>query len=77
MLLTIIGHSSIHEGPSGNIVAEAVSLRYCHRQQHEDGEETFIGRIKYHLQMLTCNIEDDCDRGGDCQQQQGSLMLLW
>ena len=47
MLSTIIGHSSIHKGPSGNIVSEAASLKY--HQQHKDEGDNFIGRIQYCL----------------------------
>ena len=70
VLSTIIGHSSIHERPPSNIVAEAASLKY--RQQHKDGgEEDFIGRIQYHLRMLTCHIEDRD------HHQQSTMSLLY
>ena len=60
LLSMIIGQSSLIAAPSGDAVGELRYLNLGGQYEYaaEDGEH-FIGRLQYHLRMMTCSLFQD------------------
>ena len=60
LLSMSIGQSSLIAAPSADTVGEVRYLNLGGRHEHaaEDGEQ-FIGRVRYRLRMMTCNLSQD------------------